>query len=223
MKSLILYSTVLGAFFHQSDAMVHAASQARQETGDDLWKRGYTGSDPKGATAIARKYFREANIEPVVPEGQLQLVAYTMNQDGSGNTYPKLRVGLLAADGQKLLLSLDLKTDVAQRMIGKLANCEQGEYIKVSAWATPVNREGRTFINHAVSMKDAAGVEIPSDSNFSGDVKKACDGVEATLKSAGINDKKVIATAKVTKRVDAYKEFLKRLSNKFPVAQGVSA
>ena len=217
MKSLILYSTVLGAFYHQTDAMTHAATQARQEAGEDLWKRGYTGSDPRGATAIARKYFREANIEPVVPEGQLKLVAYTMNQDASGNTYPKLRVGILTTDGQKLLLSLDLKSDVAQRMIGKLANCQQGEFIKVSAWATPVNRGDRTFINHAVSIKDAGGVEIPSDSEFSGNVKKACDGVESTLKSAGINDKKVLATAKVTKRVDAYKEFLMRLSNRFPV------
>ena len=217
MKTLVLYSTVLGHFYEESDAMKRAIEAARNETGDDLWKRGYTGSDPKGATAIAMKYLREAQVEPITPEGRLKLVNYVLNRDAAGNDYPKLRVGIVTEDRRRLLLSLDLKSDVAQRLLGKLANCHQGEFIKVSAWATPVDRGGRTFINHAVSVKDAEGKEVPVDSEFSGSVKTVCDGVEATLIAAGIKDKKVLATAKVTKRVDVYKEFLMQLANRFPV------
>jgi len=218
MKFLILYSTILGGFYAQSEALTNAVNAARHEAGDDLWKRGYSGNDPKGATLIAKKYFRAENVAAIVPEGELQHVGFVTNRDASGNTYPKLRVGLVAANGDQLLLSLDVKSDVAQRLIGKLDNCFPGQQIKVSAWPTTVQRDGRTFINHAVSVKGLDGKEIPTNSAFSASVKEICNGVEVALKSAGITDKKVIATAKATKRVDAYKEMLVKIQSIFTVA-----
>ena len=221
MKTLVLYSTVLGHFYEQTEAMQKAVNEARRECGEDLWKRGYTGSDPHGATSIAKHHFKAAQVEPITPQGRLKLVGYVLNRDAAGNDYPKLRVGILADDGSKLLLSLDLKSDVAQRLLVKLAHCEQGQHIKVSAWPTPVERGGRTYINHAVSVKYVEGKEVPVDADFSKSVKNLCDGVEATLVAAGINDKRVISAAKATKRVDVYKELLIKLQNAFPM--GVAA
>lgn len=217
MKNLILYSTILGGFYAQSEALSKAVNAARHEAGEDLWKRGYSGYDPKGATLIAKKYFRVEGVNSIVPEGELQHVGFVTNRDASGNSYPKLRVGLLAANGDQLLLSLDVKSDVAQRLIGKLDNCFPGQIIKVSAWPTTVQRDGRTFINHAVSVKAPDGKEIPANSVFSASVKEICNGVEVALKSAGITDKKVIATAKATRRVDAYKDMLIKIQSVFTV------
>ena len=218
MKSLILYSTILGGFYAQSEALTKAVNAARHEAGEDLWKRGYSGNDPKGSTLIAKKYFRVENIEAIVPEGELQHVGFVTNRDTARNVYPKLRVGLTALDGVQFLLSLDVKTDVAQRLIGKLDNCFPGQPIKVSAWPTTVQRDGRTFVNHAVSVKGFDGKEIPTNSAFSASVKEICNGVEVALKSAGIADKKVIATAKATRRVDAYKDMLIKIQSVFLVA-----
>lgn len=215
MKTLILYSTILGAFYAQSENMECAVRSARNEAGDDAWKRGFTGSTQGGATAIARKHFREYQIEPAVVEGEISYVGFVMNRDEAGNEYPKLRVGLVNPAGDQLMLSLDVKTDVAQRLIVKLDNCMPGQFIKISAWASPVERDGRTFINHAASVKDSNDKEIPANSVFSKTVKEVCDGVERTLRTAGISDKKVIATAKATKRIDEFKGMLLRIQNVF--------
>jgi hypothetical protein len=66
-----------------------------------------------------------------------------------------------------------------------------------------------------VSVKDAEGKEIPVNSDFATQVKKLTDGVEATLIAAGVIDKKVVATAKATRRIDAHKELMMRIEQRF--------
>lgn len=214
MKSLILYSTIVGGFFAQTDGLEAAVSAARNSVGEDTWKRGYSGSDAQGATVAANKELKKAGITPVVLEGELVHVGFVENRDNSGNTYPKLRVGLLSL-GDQFLLSLDLKGDVAQRLLAKLDNCSPGDHVRISAWASPVERGNRTFVNHAASMKDVEGKEIPANTSFSAEVKKRTEAVEATLRMAGITDKKVITTAKANKRVEAHKELLLKIQARF--------
>lgn len=214
MKSLILYSTIVGAFFTQSDAIETVIKKARSEVGDDVWKRGYSGWDEGGATLSAKNHLTTAQIHPVSFEGELIHVGFVENRDASGNLYPKLRVGVQNLDDQ-FLLSLDLKSDVAQRLIVKLDNCQPGEYIRVSAWPTVVEKEGRKFVNHAASMKDANSKEIPPNSLFSIEVKKQTDSVDAALRAVGVTDKKVIATAKANKRVEAHKDLLFKIQSRF--------
>ena len=194
---------------------------ARDAVGDDTWKRGFSGGDPKGATAAANKELKKAGIQPMALEGELVHVGFVSNRDDAGNVYPKLRVGLQCLDDQ-FLLSLDLKGDVAQRLLVKLDNCSPGDYVRISAWAAPVVRSGRTFVNHAASMKDGEGKEIPANSSFSAEVKKKTEAVEATLRGAGITDQKVIATAKAAKRIDALKELLQTIEYRFIQAKAAA-
>lgn len=210
MSSLVLYSTVVGGFYKQTDALEKAISTARSAAGDDVWKRGYSAADAAGATAIAKKELNQAGIDPVLLQGQLEYVKFAENKDASGNVYPKLQVGIKAED-QQMLVSLDLKGDVAQRLLAKLDNCKLGDQVKISAWPTTVDKEGRTFINHALSMKDGNGTEIPVNPAISAELKKQTDGVETALKSVGIDDKKAINAAKTTKRIAVNKELLQKL------------
>lgn len=146
--------------FAQTDALAAAIEAARRRVGDDIWKRGYSGSDPAGATVAANWELKEAGISALEFEGELIHVGFVENQDNSGNIYPKLRVGVQNLDDQ-FLLSLDLKGDVAQRLVVKLDNCEFGDYVRISAWPTFVERGGRKYVNHAASIKGGDGQEVP--------------------------------------------------------------
>ena len=214
MKSLILYSTIVGAFYAQSEALDAAVLKARNHVGDDIWKRGYSGSDPTGATVSAKWYLSQAGIEPVTFDGVLSHIGYVENKDASGNSYPKLRIGVQNLDDQ-FLMSLDLKSDVAQRLLVKLTNCSLDDYIQISAWPTVVERDGRKFINHAASIKDADGKEVPADSQFSASVKAKTDAVATALMAAGISDKRVVSTAKTNKRVEEHKQLLLKIQARF--------
>lgn len=214
MKSLILYSTIVGGFFAQTEALEAAVDAARTAVGEDVWKRGYSGAEPQGATVAANRELKKAGISALQLEGELIHVGFVENRDAQGNSYPKLRVGVQSFDDQ-FLLSLDLKGDVAQRLIVKLDNCQPGDYVKISAWPTLVPRGDRQYVNHAASMKGSDGKEVPATSTFSAQVKQQTDGVEAALRSAGVNDKKVISTAKATKRVEAHKELLLKIQARF--------
>lgn len=214
MKTLILYSTIVGGFYAKTDLLDQAISRARERVGSDTWKRGYSARDPNGATSSAIAELREANIEQVQFEGELSHVSFVETSDASGNSYMKLRIGVQNL-GDEFLMSLDLKGDVAQRLLVKLDNCSPGDYIKVSAWPTIVEKAGRQFINHAASMKTMEGTEIPANSAFSAQVKALTEAVAPVLIAAGIDDKKVIATAKLTKRIEAHKQLLLKIQARF--------
>jgi hypothetical protein len=215
MKYLILYSTIVGGFFAQTEALDAAIKKAREEAGEDTWKRGFSGRTRGGATAICQFHLNEAQIQAIQIEGRVQYVSYRENLDGAGNVYPKLRVGIETDNGDRYILSLELKSDVAQRLIAKLDNCFPDQYVRISAWPTVVERGGRTFVNHAVSMKDAEGKEIPANTDFSGQVKAECEKVEVALRAVGVADKQVIAKAKANKRVECHKTLLLKIKDIF--------
>ena len=123
MKHLILYSTIVGGFFSQTESLEAAIQLARQEAGDETWKRGFSGNTRGGATAICDFHLHNAGITPVAVEGYLTFVGFVENRDSAGNSYPKLRIGIHTELGDQLMISLDLKTDVAQQ-IGR-ASCRE--------------------------------------------------------------------------------------------------
>lgn len=214
MKSLVLYSTITGGFYAHNEELEKAIQNARTSVGDDVWKKGFSGKDVGGATMAAMAELGMAGISPVQVEGELKNVSFVENKDGAGNLYPKLRVDVANGD-DLMLLSLDLKSDVAQRLIAKLDNCNPGDHVKVQAWVSPVTKGDRTFINHAASVKDGNGQEIKANSDFSSGIKQQTDSLESTLKAAGINDVKVINAAKTNKRIEAHKEKLLDIQKKF--------
>lgn len=214
MKSLVLYSTIVGGFYAHNEKLEKAIGVARSNVGDDVWKKGFSGKDSEGATLAAMTELNTAGITPVKVEGDLKNVSFVENKDSSGNVYPKLRVDIQNGEDE-ILLSLDLKSDVAQRLIAKLDNCQPGDHIKVSAWASPVEKGERTFINHAASVKNVHGNEVKANPGFSEDIKNQTNNLENTLKAAGINDSKVISAAKTNKRIEAHKDKLLNIQNRF--------
>lgn len=221
-KILGVYSTILGGFYAQTEELANAVAKAKQEAGDDVWKQGFSGWAPKGATKIAKDIFEVAKIAPLKAHGNLLHVGFVENSDKAGNKYPKLRVSLLSGE-QEIMLSIDMKSDVAQRLINKLDNCQQGNVIAISAWPDQVERNGRTYINHAVSVKRDDGTEVPVNPELGIAIKAKTDAIEPALKAAGIGDAKVIAAAKINKRIESYTELLMGIEKRFPVAAQATA
>jgi hypothetical protein len=215
MKTFVIYSTVIGGLYAQSDEYSAAVAAAKMIVDGDTWKRGYSGTDASGATIVALAQLKQADIKPVQFEGILEHVSFAENEDNVGNKYPKLRVGIKKEDEQQFLLSVDLKSDVAQRLISKLDNCKPGDYIRVYAWPTFREFGGRKFINHAVSVKTKDEVEVPNNAAFSAELKVQADTLEQSLNSAGITDKSVISAAKENKRVALHKELLLSIEKRF--------
>ncbi len=214
MTKLVTYSTLDGNFHAHNDQLTEAVAKAKARVGDDVWKKGFSAADPNGATAAIRSELKNAGIAPVAVEGAILDVKYTENIDGAGNKHPKVRVDI-QGEQDKLVLSLDLKSDVAQRVIAKLDNCQPGEHVKISAWASPVQKGERQFINHAVSIKGSDGQEIKVNPELSATIKQKTDEVETSLKAAGIDDKQVINTAKTSKRIAEHRDLLGKIESRF--------
>jgi hypothetical protein len=206
-KSLVVYSTVIGEFLFSSPELTNAMSTAIGKVGEDVWKKGFSANRPDGATVTAISELKAAGLAPVDVSGIVKDISYGENVDGAGKKYPKLRVNLTQGENE-LFVSLDLKSEVAQRMIAKLGSVNQGDFLKVSAWASPVERGGRTFINHAVSIKDSNGAEVRVDPEFSGSIKSQIQKLEGDLQGMGVSDKIVINTAKTAKRMEIHKNKL---------------
>jgi hypothetical protein len=215
MTSLILYSTIIGGFYEQSEALDQALAAAKKIVGEDVWKKGYSAKEPKGATAAAKEQIELAKIHPAEIKGELDYIKFTENKDQSGNLYPKLRIGMRNSEGKNLLLSLDLKGDVAQRLLVKLYKAKQGDYLTIVAWPTQVTKADRVFVNHAVSVKDSQGVEIPVNPTFSTELKQKTEALETSLRAAGVEDKDIIAKAKTKKRMTEHKDLLLKMEAEF--------
>lgn len=90
-----------------------------------------------------------------------------------------------------------------------------GMHIKISAWPQVVSRDGRDFINHAASIKDDDGNEVPVNAAFNVSLKKETDAIADSLNKMGISDKKTITAAKINKRVDCSRDFVIKMSERF--------
>lgn len=51
---------------------------------------------------------------------------------------------------------------MAKRLLARLNGVDIAKPVKLFAWATIESRNGRSFINHCVSVKGSDGVEIPA-------------------------------------------------------------
>ena len=159
MSKLTIYDPVYGAFFFKSEQYDTVRNQVKLQIGEGIFKQGFSAGAASGATKILKATFQNAGIAPVVPAGTFEGVDYVKTSDGL-NQYHKLRV--IVKGDEDYLLSLDLGTDVAKRLISKLGSCSPGQNIKISAWPILEQKGARSFINHSVSVKGVDEVEIPA-------------------------------------------------------------
>lgn len=213
------HNPVVGGFIPtgRNETEVNTAlDAARQEVGDAIWKRGNSGSDKNGPTAIVLAKLSAIDNAPKALTGTISKVAMEETRDGSGNVYTKLRVRLDGDEGG--MLSLDLGSEVAQRLVQKLEQVVPNTVITINAFATTVDRNGRQFVNHVATVKDAEGNEVKPEGSFWSKAQAAANAAAEALKSMGINDNKLINNAKTTKKVEAHKDLLIQISQRYTKA-----
>lgn len=163
-NTLVLYNTTLGMFILASHpATEEAIKAARAQIGEEAWKAGFSDpvANPTGATAIARGILAGKNI-PMKKglEGRVVSVRFAETKH-RGGTSEKIRVVFEKDSGPGVMLSQDLTGEFAHKLIQKLEAVQPKAYIALSGWGESVNRNGRMFGNHNVSIKDADGKELP--------------------------------------------------------------
>ena len=218
--AIMNYNPVAGLFVPVGKeglaAQVEAALNiARKEVGEAAWKRGNSQKTAGGATEIALRELGKISYKAPVITGKLTKVTYTETKDSSGNTYQKVRVqldGETKEDGH--LVSLDIDSELAQGLIQKLDNCQPGQVITFGAFTVPVERNGRTFVNHKATVKDAAGKEIKAE-GFWAKAQEAAAAAKKALESMGIKDPKMLNQAANSKKVEAHVDLLKQIEARF--------
>ena len=209
MSKLVIYDPVFGAFFKKTQEFDLARALVRTELGDNLFKMGFSGDSEFGATRALRAAFKEKGIEAVIPEGVIREIAYLETADAQGNEYKKLR--LLMSGTEDLIVSLDLGTDVAKRLIAKLNNYMPETVVKISAWALLEEKEGTFYVNHSVSLKTSGGVEVPA---MQGLFAQAKANAENIISAAGIKDRKVIDALKKSEQNKLFLHLLHEASKR---------
>ena len=208
------------AFVQVNDEQTNAALKAAKENiGDAEWKKGYS----QESKSVVRESLKEhgARYEQTL-NGNLVGVDVAETQ-ANGETFKKLRV-TLENDVGKTILSADMNSEFAQRLITKLDTATRehaGKEVVIGAFAKHTERGDRVFVDHIATMKDAAGQEIPA---AQGHFEKAKDRVLATQKpllDAGMSDKKVLNQIAASARESYFVEVAAGLSERM-VEQGIT-
>ncbi|WP_312283677.1 hypothetical protein [Candidatus Igneacidithiobacillus taiwanensis] len=201
------------------DATNKALAEARTQVGDAEWKKGFSPETKK----IVRDTLKAHGVRY---EERLQgklLDVQTAETQANGETFHKLRV-TLEHDGGKTTLSADMDSEFAQRLVTKLDTASRehaGEEVTIGAFAYLADRNGREFVNHAATMKDAAGQEIPAAPGHFQAAQEKARAAQEPLKTAGIADKKVLNSIAETTREAYFKGLADDLHSRF-VERGIA-
>ena len=210
MSSLCVYDPVFGAFFIKTDAWTNCRNAVKNRLGETVFKQGYSATDPNGITQALKTAYAEAGIKPLTPQGRITAVDLKHTSDGT-NQYQKLWISMDLADDQ-ITISVDLGSDVAKRLLAKLNSVDTQSTVKISAWATTEVRNGRSFINHCVSIKGADGVEIPAVSGLFAQAKANADKL---LEMLGTADKAVIESVRKAEQGKVFMAQMELIRAKF--------
>lgn len=212
MAKLIIYDPVYGAFFRKTDDLDRVRNQVKKVVGENTFKAGFSAGNIGGATVALKNAYQLNGIEALVPEGKVTDIGFVETRDGSGNVYQKVRVAIKGEDD--ILLSIDLSTDVAKRLIAKLLNYYPGETVKITAWPILESKSGRTFVNHSVSVKTVFGEELPAAPGLFAKAKASAEAVIKSLVVSGVGDPQVFGAIKKGEQIKVFKDALDRCSER---------
>lgn len=214
-NKLLQHHTVSDTFLRVNDnATEKALAQAKAEIGEAGWKAGFT---PENRDTVL-KALKENGVKPETEiSGKLTRVAYaeTLHEK---QTFKKLRVTL---DGDaKVILSADLDKEFAQRLIAKLENAEKGQQVVIGSFAKSKEKEGRTFVDHVATLKNADGKDIPAVSGRFREAQDIANKAIEPLKAAGLENQEVFTKTASAAREKHFEGILKNLSaEKYPEAE----
>lgn len=185
-------NNLANAFVAVNDGPTNAAlTAAKTEIGEAVWKQGHTPEAEKTVRETLKSH--NARYET---ELSGKLTGITLAEtEANGEKFQKLRV-TLESGADKTILSADLNSEFAQRLIAKLDRASQeqaGQMVTIGGFAESVQKEdGRTFTNHVATMKDAAKQEITAVPGHFEQAQERIAQAQAPMIAAGMGDNKKV-------------------------------
>ena len=188
---LMQRNNLADAFLPVRDERAKAAlDEVRAQVGDAEWKNGYSPEKRKLVRDALKAH--GAGYEERIA-GRLVGVQLAETQ-ANGAVFQKLRV-TLENDAGKTVLSADMDSEFAQRLITKLDTATReypGEEVSIGGFAKMVERGDRTFVDHVAMLKDQDGKEIPAAPGHFEKARERVLAAQEPLRAAGMNNPKVL-------------------------------
>lgn len=211
-NKLLQHHTITDAFLPVNDEVTEKAlSQAKIDMGESDWKKGYSQASRDKTRAILKEYGVQPETEI---SGKLSNIAFAETQSGK-QTLKKLRV-TLENDSGKTILSADLNKEFTQRLIAKLETAEKGQQVTIGSFAKVKERDGRTFVDHVATLKNAEGQDIPAVAGRFREAQDIANAAVEPLKAAGIDSQEVFTKTASAAREKYFEGVLKSLAEKYP-------
>ncbi|MBU2754983.1 hypothetical protein HFU84_06995 [Acidithiobacillus sp. CV18-2] len=215
-------NNLANAFVAVNDGATNAAlAAAKAEVGEAAWKQGHTEETEKATRAAFKTH--GARYETEI-SGKLTGIALAETQ-ANGEKFQKLRV-TLEHGADKTILSEDIGSEFAQRLIAKLDRASQehaGQMITIGGFAESVTKEdGRTFTNHVATLKDAQKQEITAIPGHFEQAQMRIGQAQTPMIAAGMGDnKKVLSQIADSARAAYFAEVVQTMTERLK-EQGIA-
>lgn len=200
-------------------ATVDALAAAKAEVGDAVWKQGWN----KDVELVARNQLKAFGAETRREiKGRLAGVDLA-ETTANGEKFQKLRVRLDDGD-QRTVLSADLHSEFAQRLIAKLdtaVNQHPGEVLTIGAFAEQVERNGKSYVNHVALLKDEHGQEVAANPEHNKAAHEKALAAQKPMRDAGMEQPKILNQVAKSAREAYFADVVTGLSDKLK-EQGIS-
>jgi hypothetical protein len=210
---LMQRNNLANAFLLVNDeATDRALQKARDEVGDAAWKQGHSKETEK---VVREELKREGVRYETEITGKLAGVELATTE-ANGAEFQKLRVKL--DNGQdRVVLTADLSSEFAQRLIAKLEAAEPGQTVTIGGFAESVERDGKSFVNHVATLKDEQKQEIKAVPGHFEKSREAIDKAQAGLRAAGLDkDKATMSKVAKSAREQYFAEVVQGIADRFP-------
>jgi hypothetical protein len=202
LATLMHYHTVAGMLLPVNNSVVDAAlKKAAEQVGEVAWRSGFSGFTRGGPTEVARSHLELIGVKPKPVKGALSSIKLATTNDDQGNEYHKVRIGFDSEEGN-YIVSLDVESEIAQRLAQKLLNAAPGEVLAFNPFSALVQKSGRAYANHAVGLKRMDGTEVQAPPNLWAEAQALADEAEKALKSLNITDRATVNKVKATKKME---------------------
>ena len=221
-KIFVGYSSFIGSLFIDNDANRKLITKAKEHAGgDDVAKKGFVGFDANSASGKARNFLKDNDVPlGFKVEGNLRSVHISEVSDAARGlklNYLKVLLEDKQDDGvvEKIMLSVNMNQELAEKMIQKLNVAKPGEHIELSAWAEygPSEKDpSKSYAGHNTSIKqNGEELKVPADVKHYDKVKELVEAKFAKLNDAGFNkeaDKDMFSKTRQSTTADYYKRIV---------------
>lgn len=223
---MLQYNTIAAAMVEVNNDQVNAGFAAAKDIiGDTDWKRGWTADRQK----IARDCLRDAGAEIV--EAVEGVITSVHQATTAGGKFRKVRMelsnaNLVLANGKKggdpqpvmerpLVLSLEIEGEFTQRLLSKLTGATCGSRVRIGGFASvSPDRGGKTYANHACTLKEG-DTEIRSTDNHFSEASRIAQEKVTAVEKLGVKDRATISTVKAGAKADYFWDLVMVVASRF--------